>query len=881
MEDMCHGIPVGIDDACAYVRSNCAHMSIGMFDYLEAYYCIGSSDNVSSLLGRVGVMTGMLIWLILLFLTIGMAAYDYLCPNINTIAAQLGMAESLIGVTFLAFGNGAPDLFSTYAAFKSNSGSLAVGELIGAASFISAVVVGSMAITRPFNVSKRSFLRDCMYFVLALFFIIVVLVDGKIQPWECLVLLGLYALYVALAVGMQYYYTKKHRAHIRDIVARNMYAPEGYEQDFPIDLEATAAANGRDEVSAPLLVTPDFSQLEAQDYHVSDRDHDRDDQDIGPTVTLRPPLQRDSSANGSFIDVTGSDNASTCSVNQEALDQEMYAEVTRNMRMNKRHSHLLHHPGHQHRHSRQLSEASTHLQSPSVQLRNTPSPIMSMRPSLLSAVEFTDLVHQLNESRNKRPYSLIRGSPRLSLTRSHTSPPNDDSILDSTTSPFSKSHASLARRATEGTHSALFPPVASYKHDNSDDGLGLRPSHSAPPSESTTFTNEIEDTATANIDSSIADSPNAFKPVDSTAKNRQDTQLTIDVPAANASVNPSRSEFEFGVGDLYDSTSSSSLSLSSRYSNRFQQVFYTLIPSLAGLRSKTWISIITAVICAPSVLVMTLTVPVYESERVEQEVACPVSSQAADEAAPDHRSFGHEEQYDFDRDEMDKERSACEKNAEGPFWLNVTQAILTPITCVALLQYKVSVKDILFCIFLSGMWLAFLVGFALPAQKLQFVSFIGFFISVLWISNIATEVVAVLKALGFILQINEAILGLTVFAIGNSLGDLIGNVTIANMGFPTMALSACFGGPLLNTLVGIGFSCLVVLVQHEEANYHIEISRTLTVSGITLLLTLLFLLIAVPLNGWRITRLMGILMIGFWMTSTTLNVVTDIWLGTS
>ena len=73
------------------------------------------------------------------------------------------MSESLTGVTFLAFGNGSPDVFSTFAAMGSNSGSLAVGELIGAACFITAVVAGSMALARPFKVARRSFVRDVGY----------------------------------------------------------------------------------------------------------------------------------------------------------------------------------------------------------------------------------------------------------------------------------------------------------------------------------------------------------------------------------------------------------------------------------------------------------------------------------------------------------------------------------------------------------------------------------------------------------------------------------------------------------------------------------------------------------------------------------------------
>ena len=35
---------------------------------------------------------------------------------------------------------------------------------------------------------------------------------------------------------------------------------------------------------------------------------------------------------------------------------------------------------------------------------------------------------------------------------------------------------------------------------------------------------------------------------------------------------------------------------------------------------------------------------------------------------------------------------------------------------------------------------------------------------------------------------------------GNSLADLVANITIARMGYPVMALSACFGGPMFSML---------------------------------------------------------------------------------
>jgi Ca2+/Na+ antiporter len=65
---------------------------------------------------------------------------------------------------------------------------------------------------------------------------------------------------------------------------------------------------------------------------------------------------------------------------------------------------------------------------------------------------------------------------------------------------------------------------------------------------------------------------------------------------------------------------------------------------------------------------------------------------------------------------------------------------------------------------------------------------------------ISNEVVAVLQALGLIMNISDAILGLTIFAIGNSSSDLVADVTVARMGFPNMAIAACFGGPMLSKL---------------------------------------------------------------------------------
>src|SRR5213078_1015521 len=102
-----------------------------LLSYLTLYYCrLPQAQPVAFII--------IALWLALLFSTIGIAASDFFSINLSTIASILGMSESLAGVTFLAFGNGSPDVFSTFAAISTNSGSLAVGELFGAAGFITA-----------------------------------------------------------------------------------------------------------------------------------------------------------------------------------------------------------------------------------------------------------------------------------------------------------------------------------------------------------------------------------------------------------------------------------------------------------------------------------------------------------------------------------------------------------------------------------------------------------------------------------------------------------------------------------------------------------------------------------------------------------------------
>ena len=182
-----------------------------------------------------------MVWLGLLFSAIGIAASDFFCPNLATLAQSLHMSESMAGVTFLALGNGSPDLFSTFAAMRVGSGSLAIGELTGAAFFITSVVAGSMAIVNPFKVSRKSFLRDAVFFSGAVAFSVGLLADGKITTWETSAMIAYYVLYVMVVVIATWYWLKRSRRRRQESRARLNFARPGEEGVQEEDDEGRAA----------------------------------------------------------------------------------------------------------------------------------------------------------------------------------------------------------------------------------------------------------------------------------------------------------------------------------------------------------------------------------------------------------------------------------------------------------------------------------------------------------------------------------------------------------------------------------------------------------------------------------------------------------------
>ncbi|EKD15515.1 putative sodium/calcium exchanger protein [Drepanopeziza brunnea f. sp. 'multigermtubi' MB_m1] len=976
-------------DKCAFIKANCPDEEAGLFSYLSLYYC--DLQNAQPIAFAI-----LSLWLALLFTTIGIAASDFFCINLSTIASILGMSESMAGVTFLAFGNGSPDVFSTFAAMSSHSGSLAVGELIGAAGFITAVVAGSMALVREFKVGKKTFVRDVGFFIVAASFSMLFLADGALHLWECCVMVAFYVFYVVVVVVWHWYLTRRRQNREREAAARGQYLAMANEEievteEADHDEEAPTGTGGRryrdvedfaaleDGGRSPLLGPQDDSdedgeggmQLAAE--MASSMRVTRPSGSRRNTITpIRPSLvgalefrsvlsslQKTRGSRGrpihlrrysddptaGFLAQVGSSASGGSGVRSERYsDNSSDAGIT----------------------SVNVSNASSGLKSLPVRTRavsmNDAARTKSTDPAAFSVASIPNIgvvaatptfpTHlQVPEPEPARSSTTSSGRPPASPTFSVSPPP---SVRDPSPAPSNE----RSRRDTLAPPDEGFPGAKHLRLDYSKDQETLGDSSHETP----------------NMRSRSVERPRLQIPGSSSRESSYTRTLSpiiqfpafTDSPApmsAMSSMAPSiiLPEPEMGPDSVYGSHD---LDYQEKpiwwWPYRYLPSPYTmgsiLFPTLCTWREKSIWDKFVGVISAPSIFLLAITLPVVESESEDDEeeqvvpgvgtpsvrtmsrshsnsISLLTTNSQSPENEPEwiryrrateshhsrsrgysghntaavavsaenhhHQSHLHPQHKSVSREGNPSNSPTAVPTEDWNRWLVAVQIFTAPLFVVIIvwansaegnsrLLFRLVVYSLLGSLVAFGI-LVLTTSPSKPPKYRFILCFLGFVVAIAWISTIANEVVGALKAIGVILGISDAILGLTIFAVGNSLGDLVADITVARLGYPVMALSACFGGPMLNILLGIGLSGMYMTIKganHKHAKhpnkkinykpYQIEVSSTLMISAATLLITLVGLLIAVPLNKWVMSRKIGWGLIMLWGVSTMLNLVVEV-----
>ncbi|KAL7497204.1 hypothetical protein ACHAWT_005251 [Skeletonema menzelii] len=103
----------------------------------------------------------------------------------------------------------------------------------------------------------------------------------------------------------------------------------------------------------------------------------------------------------------------------------------------------------------------------------------------------------------------------------------------------------------------------------------------------------------------------------------------------------------------------------------------------------------------------------------------------------------------------------------------------------------------------------------------------GFAIAATWLDSIADKLVELLELFGILLEIPSTIMGLTVLAFGNSLQDLIANVSLSRKGLSTMAVTACLAGPIFNLCIGLGLGFMALLKSTGKEEIHVKFPKNI------------------------------------------------------
>ena len=134
--------------------------------------------------------------------------------------------------------------------------------------------------------------------------------------------------------------------------------------------------------------------------------------------------------------------------------------------------------------------------------------------------------------------------------------------------------------------------------------------------------------------------------------------------------------------------------------------------------------------------------------------------------------------------------------------------------------------------------------------------------------------VGLLGYLGILAQMDHTILGLTVLAWGNSVGDLSTNLAMAKRGLSNMAITACFAGPMFNLLVALGVGFLWRCSEQRDGHVEVTLSWSeWTGAGFVILNSLGIMVVGLlyrgSLPGWYGGVQLGLYVV-FLSTSLTL-----------
>ena len=128
---------------------------------------------------------------------------EFLVSSGKTIAAGMGISETIIGFTVIALGTSLPELVTTLTAIRKKENSLSVGNIIGANIIDTTLILPLCSVINgtALPVDRVNLVFDFpVCIAVCALAIIPTIIQGKFKKWQGYALLGCYAIYMLLLI---------------------------------------------------------------------------------------------------------------------------------------------------------------------------------------------------------------------------------------------------------------------------------------------------------------------------------------------------------------------------------------------------------------------------------------------------------------------------------------------------------------------------------------------------------------------------------------------------------------------------------------------------------------------------------------------------------
>lgn len=137
------------------------------------------------------ILTTMTIDILLIVFGVAMVLYgaDRLTEGASALARRMNVPEIIIGLTIVAAGTSAPELFVSLVSAIKGTPDLAVGNVVGSNTMNAMLIVGCAAMVAPMTISKSTVKKDIPFSVAASVLLILIAVDSFLGRIDGILLL--------------------------------------------------------------------------------------------------------------------------------------------------------------------------------------------------------------------------------------------------------------------------------------------------------------------------------------------------------------------------------------------------------------------------------------------------------------------------------------------------------------------------------------------------------------------------------------------------------------------------------------------------------------------------------------------------------------------